>query len=428
MFNDRIGALSKALFASLCMSCTAAQAGTSFGIYDARTLAMGGTAAASAGNSNAQFYNAALLAFNEKIEEETRDSRFLLPILAPQLSKSAFDIERVSSDALAPDLTLAVDAYNAAPGSLTANDAALAATSLRRVISQLDGEDLFGDAYAGIAVSEPSKYRGAGFFLGTRLIAGGRSDVSAEDLNLLQAYEEGLRFIASGGSDGTPRPELFDPNGVLLDPVADLESTASAAGASIIEVGIAIADDFQYRGDRVAFGIGFKMLDIDTFEDVERIVDDRIDLDRNEASKVRFNVDLGLARNFGERWRLGVAIKDAIPYDVDTALDTSIRLRPRPRVAAAYATEKLQLALDLDVVKNAPLENEKPTQEAALGVEWSLVEMLRVRAGLRTDLRGNRALIASTGVGIVISRLAVDVAYAEGSDLRAAALQLGWVF
>lgn len=428
MFNDRIGALSAALLASLWMACPTAHAGTSFGIYDARTLAMGGAAAASAGNSNAQFYNAALLAFNDKIEEETRDSRFLLPILAPQLSTSAFDIERVSSDALAPDLTRAVNAYNSAPSPVTAGDAAQAATSLRRAISRLEREDLFGDVYAGIAVSEPSKYRGAGFFLGTRFVAGGRSEISAEDLNLLQAYEEALSFIASSGATGAPRPELFDQNGALLDPINDLESTASAAGVSIVEVGVAIADDFHYRGDRVAFGIGFKMLDIDTFEDVERIVDDRIDVDRNAESKVRFNVDLGLARDFGERWRLGVAIKDAIPYDVDTALDSSIRLRPRPRVGAAYTTDRLQFALDLDVVKNAPLANEKPTQEAALGVEWSLIETLRVRAGLRGDLRSNRSLVASTGVGIVISRLALDVAYAEGADLRAAALQLGWVF
>lgn len=428
MFNDRMGTLVAAFLASLCVLCTQAHAGTSFGIYDARTLAMGGAAAASADNSNAQFYNAALLAFNDEIEELTRDSRILLPILAPQLSKSAFDIERVSSDALAPDLTLAVDAYNAAPGPDTADAAAQAASSLRQVVGRLDQEDLFGDVYAGIAVSEPSEFRGAGFFLGTRFVAGGQSDVSAEDLSLLESYEEGLSFIASGGLEGSPRPELFDQNGALLDPVGDLESTAAAAGASIIEVGVAIADDFQFRGDRVAYGIAFKMLDIDTFEDVERIVDDRIDVDRNEESKVRFNVDLSVARDFGDRWRLGIAVKDAIPYDVDTALGTSIRLRPRPRVAAAYTTDSVQLALDVDVVKNAPLANEATTQEAALGFEWSLVDSFKLRAGLRGDLRGNRELIASTGLGVVIYRLALDLAYAEGSDLRAAALQLGWVF
>lgn len=428
MLNRRWEALVLAMVAAPYCWSTSAFAGTTFGIYDARTLAMGGAAAASASNDNAQFYNAALLAFNDEIEERTRDSRFLLPIFAPQLSKSAFDIERVSSDALAPDLTDAVGAYNAAPGFETAGGAAAAASSLRRVMRELDGEELFGDIYAGIAVSEPGKFHGAGFFLGARFVAGGRSDINAQDLSLLEAYEEGLTFLASGGLEGAPHPELFDQSGALLDPVADLESTASASGVSITEVGVAIANDFQYRSNRVAFGIGFKMLDIDTFEDVERIVDDRIDTNRNEDSAVRFNMDLGLARNFGDRWRVGVAIKDVIPYDVDTALENSIRLRPRPRVGAAYTSDRLQLALDVDVVKNAPLSNEGATQEAALGVEWSIIEAMKLRAGLRTDLRGYRDPVASTGIGVIIYRLALDVAYAEGRNLRAAAVQLGWVF
>lgn len=411
-----------------CLLCSAAEAGTPFGIFDARTLAMGGTAAASANTDNAQFYNPALLAFNEEIEERTRDSRFLLPILAPQLSKSAFDAEEIVSDDLGEDLSRAIDAFNAAPNAGTAGDAAAAAGSLRRAAARLDDEDLFGDIYVGMALSEPGKFQGAGFFLGARFIAGGRTDVRAEDLDALAAYEEGLEFVASGGTAGAARPELFDAGGSLIDPVDGLESSAAAAGVSITEVGVAIGENFDVRGKPLAAGATFKMLDIDTFEDVERLVEDRIDVDRNEESVVRFNLDLGLAREFGERWRVGLAVKDAIPYNVETSLGNKIRLRPRPRAGLAYTADKLQVALDVDLINNEALANERATQEAAVGLEWSPLDGLRVRTGVRGDVRGVRDPVSSVGLGFVLKRLALDVAYAEGGDLRAAALQLGLVF
>ena len=405
-----------------------ALAGVAFGIYDARTLAMGGTAVASASNDNAYFYNAALLAFNEDIEERTRDSRILLPILTPQLSQSAFDVEEFSSEAFGADLSGTIDAYNAAPGSGTANDAASAAAVLQRAVASLEGEDLFGDVYVGLAISEPGKRRGAGFFLGTRFVAGGRSDVDPQDLETLAAYEEGLRFLASGGADGAERPELFDGSGMLIDPVDDFTSAAAASGVLITEVGVAVASNITFRDTPLAAGISFKVLDVDTFEDTERLVDDRIDVSRNEESKVRLNVDLGLAKDLGERWRLGVAVKDAIPYDFETSLGSKIRLRPRPRVAAAYTVGGVQASFDLDLVQAKPLANERETQDAALGVEWAPHESVKLRAGFRTDLRGGREPVASAGFGFVFRRLALDMAYAAGGDLRAAALQLGLVF
>ena len=402
--------------------------GVAFGIYDARTLAMGGAAVASANNDNAYFYNAALLAFNDEIEERTRDSRILLPIVTPQLSRSAFDVEEIAREDLGADLSGAIDAYNAAPGSGTARDAASKAAALRRAVASLENEDLFGDIYVGLAVSEPGKQRGAGFFLGTRFVAGGRSDVDAQDLETLAAYEEGLRFIASGGADGAARPELFDGSGTLIDPVNGLASAAAASGVSITEVGVAVSGHIRFRGTPLAAGVSFKVLDVDTFEDTERLVDDRIDVSRNEESKVRLNADLGIAKDLSERWRLGIAVKDAIPYDFRTSLGSKIRLRPRPRAAVAYAQGRVQTSLDLDLVQSKPLANERAIQDAALGVEWAAHESVKLRAGLRTDLRGGREPVASAGLGLVLSRLALDFAYAEGGDLRAAAVQLGLVF
>jgi hypothetical protein len=429
--------LLQAISVIFCRCCTGAAillwasvsaAGTAFGVYDARTLAMGGAAVASADTSNAQFYNSALLAFNEEIEEETRDSRLLVPLLSPQISRSAFEAEEIVSEDLGQDISRAVDAFNAAPGAQTAQAVVDASVLLDRAATRLDDEDIFGDVYAGFSISEPGKYQGAAFFLGVRLIGGGAADVADADLALLDDYQEGLAFVASNGARGSAQPQLFDANGELLDPVDSISSTSEATGVAITELGVSIAQQMQLFGYPVAAGVSFKMMDVRTFEDVERLIDDRIDVEGNEESKVSFNMDAGIAKEFGERWRVGLAIKDIIPYTYQTSIGTSVRLRPRPRAGAAYHVGGFQLAADVDLIANEPLGNERQTQEAAFGAEWAPVELIRLRAGFRADLRGSRDSIVSVGAGLVWRRLAVDVAYAEGPDLQAAALQFGLVF
>lgn len=407
---------------------SAGSAGTTFGVYDARTLGMGGAAVASADTSNAQFYNAALLAFNEEIEERTRDSRLLLPLLSPQLSKSAFDVEEIVSDDLGQDLSRAVDSFNVTPGAESAQAVIDASATLDRAVRRIDDEDVFADVYAGFAITEPGKQQGAAFFLGVRLVGGGAAEVSDEDLALLDDYQEGLLFVASNGAQGSAQPQLFDANGALLDPVDSITSSTEATGVAITELGVSIAQQTRLFGHAVAAGVSFKMTDVRTFEDVERLIDDRIDIDSNEESRVRFNLDAGLAKEFGDRWRVGLAVKDIIPYSYKTSLGTSVKLRPRPRVGVAYQAGNVQIAADADLIANEPLGNERETQEAAIGAEWAPTDMLRLRTGIRSDLRGSRDAFTSLGAGLVWQRLAIDIAYAEGPDLRAAALQFGLVF
>lgn len=403
-------------------------AATTFGIYDARTMGMGGVSVASSNNDNAQFYNAALLAFNDEIEERTQDARFLFPLIVPQVSEAAVDLEEITADDLAESISQSIRDFNAAPDALTAQAVVDASATLDGALGRISGEDLFADFYLGVAVSEPGKFQGAGFFLGVRLLAGGQSSVSETDRSLLGAYQEGLSFIASGGAQGSARPELFDANGALIDPRAGFDSESSASGAAITEIGVAMSKQMSLFGSPVAAGISLKVLDIETFEDDERIVDGRIDVQRNNETDVRVNFDVGLVKEVGERWRVALAVKDLIPYDHDTSLGTTIRLRPRPRLGAAYQAGKLQLAFDADLIQNEPLGAERPTQEAAIGAEWALKSSLNLRAGYRHDVRGNRDGIASVGIGTLWKRLAVDVAYAQGADARAAALQFGVAF
>lgn len=417
--------------AVICLSvtlATPAAAGTSYGIYDARTLAMGGASVASANNDNAQFYNSALLAFNDEIEEKTQDGRFLFPILVPQVSESAITLEDLAQDDPRQNITRAINAFNAAPDAVNARAVLAQTENLNAALADVDGEDLSSDIYFGMAVSEPGKFHGAGFFFGTRLVAGGLTTVTESDRAILDDYREALTFVSSGGSQGEEHPELFDANGGLIDPGNTFDSSVSAAGVLITEAGVAMSRQLNIFGQAFAAGFSFKVQRIDAFEDVETVADDRVDVDRNRQYNRGVNFDIGLVKELGEHWRIGVAVKDILPNNYDTALGTPIRLRPRARLGAAYQTDKLQVAVDVDVSSNEPLGNESRTQEAALGIEWHLQTPLKLRAGYRYDFQGNRDGVASLGIGTIWKRLAIDVAYAAGSDARALALQLGYVF
>jgi hypothetical protein len=411
-----------------CALISPAYAGTAFGIYDARTLAMGGASVASANNDNAQFYNAALLAFNEEIEEKTQDSRFLFPLIIPQVAESAITIEDLAQDDPIGAMARAVRDFNATSDAMAAQAVVDIASNLDAALADIDGEDLFADVYFGLGISEPGKFQGAGFFMGTRLLAGGQPTVTTADRELLAAYQEGLTYVASDGTQGTEHPELFDANGALIDPGNSFDSTASAAGAIVTEAGVAMSRQLQLFGTALAAGFSFKVQRIDTFEDANRIGDDRIDPQSNSDYDGAVNFDFGLVKTIGEHWRLGLAVKDIIPHNYDTSLGSVVRLRPRARFGAAYQAGSLQIAADIDLTQNEPLGLERPTQELAVGAEWAFSSPVKVRAGFRYDIQGNRDSVVSLGVGTLWRRLAVDVAYAGSRDARAAALQFGVAF
>ena len=155
-----------------------------------------------------------------------------------------------------------VSGLNPSPSD-TAQAVVDSSEALDSYLSDLDGEDLRADVYFGMGLTEPGKFQGAGFFLGGRLLGGGGSDITEADRAVLAAYQEGLTFIATNGADGEQRPELFDTNGELIDPVDSLTSSASAIGAAIIEVGVAMSTQFQLFGGPIAAGISFKALEVE---------------------------------------------------------------------------------------------------------------------------------------------------------------------
>lgn len=414
--------------ALLCCGAAVANASTTYGVFDARTMAMGGVAVASANNDNAQFYNSALLAFNDEIEERTRDSRFWFPMLSPQFARSVIDAENIYSDDLHNALTRSVTAFNDAQDQTAARDVANISAQLRGSLQNIADRELFVDAYAGISLSEPGKFVGAGFFLGGRVLASGRPAITGADLDLLSAYEQGLLFVASNGAEGEARPELFDANGALIDPQGNYDSSVAAAGLTIIEIGVASSHQIEFLGQKIAAGWTFKAMEVNTFEDLQRFDNQRVDLSRSEERESAVNFDVGAVKDFGNGWRVGVAIKDIIPHDYKTTAGTRLKLRPRPRIGVSYQRGDWLFGADADLVASQPLVDLKGVQEVAVGAEWLVKPWLRMRSGYRHDFNGGRRSAVSVGIGTLWKRLAADVAYSNGSRSRGMALQFGVAF
>jgi len=414
--------------AFLCCASSIASASTTYGVFDARTMAMGGVAVASANNDNAHFYNSALLAFNEEIEERTEDSRIWFPMLSPQFARAVIDAENIYSDDLHGALTRSVAAFNDTPDQTTARNVANTSADLRGALQSISDEELFVDAYAGVSLTEPGKFVGAGFFLGGRVLASGLPTITSADLDLLNAYEEGLLFVASNGAEGQARPELFDANGALIDPQGSYSSSVAAAGVTIIEIGVASAHQVEFLGQKIAAGWTFKAVNVRTFEDLQRLDNDRVDFDRSEERDSAINFDLGAVKDFGNGWRVGVAIKDIIPHDYETTAGTRLKLRPRPRVGVSYQRGDWQFGADADLVTSQPLAGIDGVHEVAIGAEWVVKPWLRLRSGYRHDINGSRRGAVSVGVGTLWKRFAADVAYLDGSRSRGMALQFGMAF
>lgn len=399
-----------------------------YGIFDARTMAMGGAAVAAAESDSAVFYNASLLSYNDEIEEKTRDGRFMFPLVIGELSNSVLDTFDFSDNDPDDTLTNSVNQFNANQDQANAQAVANAAAGMRNALNDIGSNDLVADTYAGFAASEPSKHKGAGFFFGARVVGGGSSSVSPADINLLNDYEEGLTFVATNGAQGVAHPELFNASGALQVPDAQFTSSQNARGAVIGETGVGIARQFQVRERPVAFSITPKILRVEVFDNNQRIVDGRIGVRDNRETHTLLNFDAGFSMDYSENTRIGFAIKDVIPRRYGTALGNAIKLRPRSRIGIAHLRHPFLVALDVDLYRNQPLGTEAGSQEIAFGTEWFFRHWLRVRGGYRYDLAGNRGGAFSAGAGLAWRRFLFDFVIATGSESQAGGFQFGYTF
>ncbi len=400
-----------------------------FGIYDPRSLAMGGTGVAAATSINAVHYNPSLLAQYKKYKEKTGQQAFSFPVIAGRASKTLQDISDINDRNYDSSVSNAINTYNANPSIVNADNALVTIQNLQNDLSSISNKIILADLSASLVIGIPSKHAGGAFYFLQRGVGDGNVNVSSSDSALINDYREALLFISSGGSQGSAHPELFNGSN-LIDPVNTFTSNANARAAVITEIGVSIASTFNLFGSPVALSIKPKIYKIKTFDYSSSITGDSINRQSQTDKQWNLSLDLGASYNINETWRVGLVLKDLVEKNFQTGNGNTISIKPQLRFGIARSTPSYMLTADIDVIANEGVFNNNKSQYLMLGFEMPL-SYVRLRAGYRYALvsgLANEAGIFSAGVGMNIKSFYFDFAYSENSQQLGLGLMFGFNF
>lgn len=389
---------------------------------------MGSVGVAAGNTENAVFYNPALLALHDGDEDSTRDGRVFLPIVVLQASGAYNEAVDIADQNLDGALSNAVDNFNANPDAASAGEVSAALTDLDGAIDDLANENISLDNFIGFNVSEPGDREGGAFFFGTRIMAGGRATVPDDDRAVVDRYQTAMDVIANGGTLADIDQDLVDADGNLVDPNEELSSSVDIGAVALTEWGVAFAKEFDVFGVPVSFGATPKAVRVDVYRESRGYSDGDLNFDDNYKSHYTINGDVGVAVEFADHYRVGVAIKDVVPHDFQSTGIDAVTLRPRSRMGLAYTNSFFQVGVDMDLNEIEPLAGEAPFQDAAIGVEFTPFWGWDFRAGYQMDMTGVRDYSYSAGLAYKVTRFAFEFSYMKGVSTEGAGLQLGWAF
>ena len=425
-FLTAAGVRALAVCVGLGYSTTGAAIG--FGIYDARTLAMGGAAVAAGNAAHAHNYNPALLAFEYGDEDETSNGRIVYPTALAIVSDAGEATVDIVEDDLDQRITDAVNAFNAAPTDTAASQGLLdALQDFDQAIEDINEQPIELEAYVGFSVSEPADREGGSFYFGVRGLVFGEADITQQDLDTLDSYITAAGVLADGGNLAQIDQNLV-ANGALIDPRPGLTSTGQLSSLLIGEWGIALAKEFSIFGQGVAFGATPKIMQVEVYREDVNFVDDIPSYSENRKSHLTMNFDLGIAAELFDHFRVGLSVRDVLEKTFESENDLDVKLRPRSRLGLAYKNNFLTVGLDYDVQKNKPVATEQELQEVGLGVEFSPWSFVDFRVGYRQDTIGDREDVVSGGARLMRWPFVAEISFATSSDVTAGAIQFGSVF
>lgn len=385
-----------------------------YSAYDPRSFAMGGTGVASGTSANASFYNPALLAAADAEDDFSLE----LPIVAARLSDPD-DLMKAASDFNDADyvtgFTNAIDAYNTSQTQANSQAVINAADGLISGLESLSNKALQGELDTAIVIGIPSKRYGAAVYINSWVIGGGRGLLSNQDLTTINAIKA---FLANGALPSS-----------LPDPT--LTSSVDARLAWITELGVSLAREISLGGQSVALGVTPKYVRVQTYDYTftgSGLDNADISLDQGKKTDSNLNLDFGLAKDFGNGWRTGFAVKNLISQTYTTVLGNTLKVEPQARVGVARHNDWSTVAMDFDLTENKPVEFDSKTQYLGLGAELDAWGWAQVRLGYRFNLADNDTSVASLGVGVSPFGIHLDVSVAGNSNELGAAIQTGFRF
>ncbi len=382
------------------------QAGAANTWTEARSDAMGGTGVAAGSYGSGALINPALLAKAKPDDGVT----VILPSIGAQISDKdnlRDKIDDISDDvsryrSTLDDINL-FDLLN--PLSQASQNVSSAAGDLANQLESLKGKTASGKAGGGIAVSIPNDVLSVAFVAKANARARVSSYIDQGDIDLLHAVE------------AVPATAL------TVDP-RNLKSKGFGRAAIVSDYGVAVARQFDLGGVPVSVGITPKLQKTWLYNYTVSIYNfdsGDINSSRYRNDDTGFNVDAGLAADFGDSWTVGLTGQNLFSRDIDTKEVDGVRdtyqISPVVTAGAAWHNDLVTLTADGDLTETKGFKSEDTSQYAGVGAEITPLSWLAVRAGFRADMKGNDSNVFTGGLGFApFNTVHVDLMGLYGED------------
>lgn len=373
---------------------------------EARNDAMGGTGVASANYGSGVLINPALLAKSQPDDDIT----VIFPAIGGQMSDK--DNLRDKIDDVTDDVNnyrRSLDNINPldlfVPGSAGYRQVSNAAGDLADQLESLKGKTASAKAGGGLAVSIPNDVLAVAFVAKVNARARVSSSIDQGDIDTLRGVEA-------------------VPSSILAVDPDNLKSKGFGRAAIVSDYGVAVARQFDLGGVPVSVGVTPKLQKTWLYNYTVSIYDfnsDDINSSRYRNDDTGFNVDAGLAADFGEHWTVGLSGQNLFSRDIDTKEVAGVRdtyqIRPLVTAGVAWQNDLLTLSADGDLTETKGFKSEENSQYVGVGAEVRPLDWLAVRAGYRADVKNNDSNVFTGGVGFApFNRVHLDLMGLYGED------------
>lgn len=429
---------------------------------DPRALGMGGASTAAADGPNAVLYNPALAApgmrgystgitlptvggsvadREEFIDayEDFDDSDVVNRIENDIIEfNNTFDMirTRIDNDQYQTTQELQADIDQLSGDLGTVDDTRLelqdrvAAMSDKPITFDLKGSAAFGTQLGGW---------GTGFHYESRGYGGGLFQLDDSDFDLVDSTfgqaSDIVSCLEDAASGQTIDEQRLDEcrNSSLPDAqTADnFTSSFQFQGALMNEFGVTLARDFGIGSRRLAIGITPKVVEVTTYDYVVTVQDEEdVALEDTEQTHDNVNMDLGMALQLSDDWRLGATARNLVSQSYGTVEGREIELNPQLRAGLSYDRQFYTLAADVDLTENQAMGFGPDTRFVSLGGEFRPLSWINLRAGYRMNLSSSELVddVVSVGFGVSPGPLQIDVGVAGSDNEASGFFQLGLVF
>lgn len=407
--------------------------------YDARSLGMGGTGAASANSLNAAYQNPAALA---NLPDE--DFVLALPVLSLRLLDADGLVDDLKTlDSRAQTLSSALTRFqgdvnnNNIAGLLgvggSADGASKALNDFNSTIALTSNKSLAGAGFVGVLLGIPSSKFSFALATDVRAEVNGFFNYTTADQTQISSI---ITDLGSCGSDPvTNITNCTNVTGQIINGQFNtLTSSLNVRGIVLQEAGITMARHFADWGD-IDLGITPKFINFASYDFSinAQSQNSNITLKDGEKKETMFTFDLGAARSVqtdgGNIFKTGLVAKNILSKKTKTVLGNDIEIAPQLITGVAYGGSWFTTTADLDILKNKSMLKglNKDAKYLRLGAEIDAWGWAQLRAGYRHDLAGNYDGQPSVGLGLfhVFDLSVAMVGQKDAPKEAAVAAQLG---